>query len=173
MTSLNRHSLTYRLLALSLVILLMPGWYALGTPFCPMDAQGDHAECCDSGSEAPSSSDYDLPQVTELNKNRSETAQNNDSESSCHESAEKASHDSHQSSEGDCNCCDKCEITSGTSQPSNVLDQALTLDTYSAETHLYEKETLLSPDHHQVAELHNEPAQFLPPLYLMNQVFLN
>ncbi len=168
---MNRNSHTYRLSALLLIFAIMPGWYAMGASNCDMELSKHHQddECCESGDTNSEESEYDLPSIGELNSESTEKSH----EGSCDGEHKTAGHTDHKDSEGECNCCDTCEISSGTSQPSTVLDEALALDIYSVETHLYEKEILLSPDHHQVAELHNEPAQSFPPLYLMNQAFLN
>lgn len=128
-------------------------------------------DCCESGEKA--SDEYELPTIYELNKDRSESGHNSDEKDACHGDS-KLAHNNHIDSEGDCMCCDACEITSSGAQgPVKVLDEALTLDSPGAETYLYETEILLLPDHHQVATLQNEPEQSSPPLYLMNQVFLN
>lgn len=156
------------------MLAIMPGWYAMGAAGCDMELAGHHQddECCESGEADPEESKYDLPTVSELNAQNSEST-DHDSGESCDHAGNQSDQKDHKNSDGDCNCCDSCEISSGTPQPSDILDEALTLETPSSETHLYEKEILLSPDHHQVAELHNEPRQTSAPLYVMNQVFLN
>ena len=134
-----------------------------------MEKQHQSEECCESGEET--SSEYELPKVTELNSDASETG--HPAESDCDEDSEYTDSNAH-SSEEDCNCCDKCEITSGAQAPVNGIEEARTLDSHSAETYLYEYEILLLPDHHQVAALHNvADDRSSPPLYVMNQVFLN
>lgn len=137
-----------------------------------MVSQHQSEECCESGEKT--SSEYELPTINELNNEGSESGQHSDERGACHGDS-NSGHNDHSDSESECTCCDTCEITSSGAQgPVKVLDEALTLDSPGAETYLYETEILLLPDHHQVATLQNvADDRSSPPLYLMNQVFLN